>query len=196
MSRNVICGAIVLLMSQSSSAMLVLHYESNPYTNVEGPMTGTLGFVEDVDFVCGVAHFDNVGDSQATSVTLSSSIDGGVGFSLTAAGPIGTFNDWMAGVPTDWGVTVSGNVIGESEIEEIGIDSDLGHLAWIDLHPTTPVPTEVLGEASGPNTWHSTQTAACAAVPEPSSFLFLGLIGLATFGNRIAKRLQRTPQIA
>ena len=115
-----------------------------------------------------------------TGAAISSNIPATPSWTIAGGGPSGS-------------IVVDGNQIGGPEVEEIGLDTALGHLIYIDFDLTTPATTEVEASANGSvfggNGWTTDASllhTACAAiaVPEPSGFLFFGLLGCLVGGVR------------
>jgi len=185
-------GSLFLAFSTAlCSAAIVIDFVSRPFDQVEGS-----DFVLGSDRITGRFFFDAIGDTQATRISLSATLAGAklLVFDIpdVTANPLDTgitvstnlFGAWSGGLPTQWDVTVFGNVFRGGDEEQISIHSLLGDLAAVDL-----------GDPLG-STAITLLPGTVTAVPEPSSLVAIGVL-LTGFSYRHRKslrtRLRRKP---
>lgn len=159
-------------ISTEVRAGFIFEYNGAPFDQVEGT-----AFTAGLDRIVGRFTFSHLGATQADSILLSATSNGvtSILFDIpdVSSSPVGvvvgtnTFGGWVNGLPTQWDVTLFGNLLGDSEEEQLSIHSQIGDLAALDL--TSPNGSTAI----------NFQPGSVVAVPEPSS-LTLMLVGVVT----------------
>ncbi len=182
--RAAIITLVLAFLPALCSAAIVVDFISRPFDQVEGS-----DFVLGSDRITGRFFFDAIGDTRATSISLSATLGGAklLVFDIpdVTANPLDTgitvstnlFGAWSGGLPTQWDVTVFGNVFRGGAEEQISIHSSLGDLAAVDL--------------GGPlgSTAITLFPGTVTAVPEPSSLVAICVL-LAGVSYRHRKSLR------
>ncbi len=165
--RCLICFAICIAFSTNVGSAATVAFLGQPFESALGP-----AFSTGVDHVYGTITFDAIGDSQARSFSLTATSAGNPAFTFSVSNATApqsgvyiannSFSAWQDGAPTNWNLTVFGNLVGPGQEEQISIHSILGDLSAINL----------LGQVDQ-SVGTSRVAGAMQAVPEPSSFLLV-----------------------
>lgn len=146
-----------------SQADIILSYTGQLFTKTEGAGA----FVKNVDRITAIVTFEKSGDLNAKAFSLSTTMGGGVGFTLhwDSKSPdslieyTNLFPKWSGSLPTEWNLLAVGKVAGGDGQEQIDTshDEEFGDNAILDLLGEAPSfgGTKIIG------TWQ--------VVPEPSS---------------------------
>lgn len=161
-------ATLIVLGSSSARGQVICTYEGPNFSSIDAGTAFTTA-----DRITGTATFAAEGDAASTSATFSVSSSGSPSLPYSLSGTPSGFT-WSGGVPTGYFFTLTGNPVAGTAPEELQV-SDFGDAAAIDATAVTPAHLGSTGFSSG--SW------TCTAVPEPSSFLCIVLVGV-LFGAR------------
>ena len=196
MTRLILSLVVLFSLSMTAHGDFLMFYLGDVYEDGPGPDPPDPPYT-DADRICGVFTFTGTfppadGAITPLAMTLQTSESGGTVGGFSSSSPISTSMTWSGSAPSIWNVLVGNTDDTLQIIGNVGADGDT-----VLITSGGGIVTALNNDVGS---WFTSLPAACsstshpaiAAVPEPSGFLFLTLLGALLSGANWFKRIRAT----
>lgn len=168
---------LAIVVPSVSQADIILSYTGQLFTEIGGTA------FSNADRITAIVTFENIGAPNAKAFSMSTTMQGGNGFTFEWNGNTNDFTQvtntfvWKDSALSAWDLLAVRNVAGDSADEMLAIHEGFGDQAFLDLTSDN--------QSSGASVWGN--HGKWAVVPEPSSmalFAVGAVLGFAVLRRR------------